>query len=31
LRAKKPGDEVGVKVLRDGKPVEAKVLLEQRR
>lgn len=31
LRAKKPGDEVGVKVLREGKTVEAKVLLEQRR
>ncbi len=31
LRAKKPGDEVLVKVLRDGKPFEAKVLLTQRR
>ena len=30
LRAKKPGDEVVVKVLRDGKPVEAKVLLTRR-
>ncbi|HWC98558.1 MAG TPA: M28 family peptidase [Candidatus Sulfopaludibacter sp.] len=30
LQAKKPGDEVVVKVLRDGKPVEAKVLLTKR-
>ncbi len=31
LRGKKPGEEVAVKVLRDGKPLEVKVLLEQRR
>jgi hypothetical protein len=31
LRAKKPGDEVAVKVMRDGKPVEVKVLLEERK
>lgn len=31
LRARKPGDEVKVKVLRDGKPLEAVVKLEQRR
>jgi hypothetical protein len=31
LRGKKPGDEVLVKVLRDGKVVEAKVLLTQRK
>jgi Zn-dependent M28 family amino/carboxypeptidase len=31
LRAKKPGQEVLVKVLRDGNPIEAKVLLTQRR
>jgi hypothetical protein len=31
LRAKKPGDEVPVKVMRDGKPVEVKVLLEERK
>jgi hypothetical protein len=30
LRAKKPGDEVKVKVMRDGKPVEATVLLTKR-
>ena len=30
LRGNKPGDEVVVKVLRDGKPVEAKVLLTRR-
>jgi len=30
LQAKKPGDEVNVKVLRDGKPVEAPVLLTKR-
>ena len=30
LRAKKPGDTVKVKVLRDGKPVEADVLLTRR-
>ena len=30
LRAKKPGDEVLVKVLRDGKTIEAKVLLTRR-
>jgi Zn-dependent M28 family amino/carboxypeptidase len=30
LQAKKPGDEVMVKVLRDGKPVESKVLLTKR-
>jgi aminopeptidase YwaD len=30
LRARKPGDEVLVKVLRDGKPFEAKVLLTRR-
>lgn len=31
LRAKKPGDEVLVKVLRDGGVIEAKVLLTQRK
>ncbi|MBK5295182.1 MAG: M28 family peptidase [Acidobacteriia bacterium] len=31
LRSKKVGEKVKVKVLRDGKPVEADVLLEQRR
>jgi S1-C subfamily serine protease len=31
LRSKKAGDEVNVKVLRDGKAVEAKVVLEERR
>ncbi len=31
LRAKKPGDEVMVKVLRNGAPVEAKVLLTKRK
>jgi S1-C subfamily serine protease len=30
LRAKKPGDEVDVKVLRDGSPVDARVRLEKR-
>jgi Zn-dependent M28 family amino/carboxypeptidase len=30
LQSKKPGDEVAVKVLRDGKPVEATVLLTKR-
>ena len=30
LRAHKPGDEVKVKVLRDGKPLEAAVLLTKR-
>ncbi len=30
LRAKKPGDEVTVKVLRAGKPLEVKVLLSRR-
>lgn len=30
LQAKKPGDEVVVKVLRGGSPIEAKVLLTQR-
>ena len=30
LQSKKPGDEVMVKVLRDGKPLEAKVLLTKR-
>lgn len=30
LQAKKPGDEVMVKVLRDGSAIEAKVLLTQR-
>jgi len=30
LQAKKPGDEVVVKVLRDNQPVEAKVLLTKR-
>jgi Zn-dependent M28 family amino/carboxypeptidase len=30
LQAKKPGDEVAVKVLRGGAPVEAKVLLTKR-
>jgi hypothetical protein len=30
LRGKKPGDEVLVKVMRDGKPVEAKVMLTRR-
>jgi hypothetical protein len=30
LRSKKPGDAVVVKVLRDGKPVQATVTLEQR-
>ena len=31
LRAKKPGDEVLVKVLRGNQPIEAKVLLTERR
>jgi S1-C subfamily serine protease len=31
LRAKKVGEKVRVKVLRDGKPLEADVLLEERR
>ena len=31
LRSKKPGQEVLVRVLRDGKPIEAKVLLTQRK
>jgi hypothetical protein len=31
LRSKKPGDLVTVKVLRDGAPVEAKVLLRKRK
>jgi serine protease Do len=31
LREKKPGDEVKVKVLRDGKPLEATVKLERRK
>lgn len=31
LRGKKPGERVQVKVLREEKPVEAEVLLEQRR
>jgi len=31
LRAKKPGDEVLVKVLRSGQPIDAKVLLTERR
>ncbi len=31
LRSKKPGDEVLVTVLRDGKPIEAKVLLTERK
>ncbi len=31
LRAKKPGDEVLVKVLREGQTIEAKVLLSQRK
>jgi Peptidase family M28/PDZ domain/PA domain len=30
LRAKKPGDQVQVKVLRDGKPLEVSVVLEKR-
>src|SRR5204863_4511371 len=30
LRGKKPGDEVMVKVTRDGKPLEVKVLLSRR-
>jgi hypothetical protein len=30
LQSKKPGDEVNVKVLRDGKPVVARVLLTKR-
>ena len=30
LRAKKPGDEVKVKVMRDGKPLEVSVLLTKR-
>ena len=30
LRAKKAGDEVKVKVLRDGTPVEATVVLARR-
>ena len=30
LRSKKPGDEVLVKVLRDSRPIEAKVLLSKR-
>jgi aminopeptidase YwaD len=31
LRSKKPGDEVLVRVLRDGKSIEAKVLLTERK
>jgi S1-C subfamily serine protease len=31
LRSKKPGDLVTVKVMRDGAPVEAKVLLRKRK
>jgi hypothetical protein len=31
LRSKKPGNEVLVKVLRDSKPIEAKVLLTERK
>jgi Zn-dependent M28 family amino/carboxypeptidase len=31
LRSKKPGDRVRVKVVRDGQPVEADVVLEKRR
>jgi Zn-dependent M28 family amino/carboxypeptidase len=31
LRGKKPGDEVMVKVMRDGKPLEVKVTLSSRR
>lgn len=31
LRGKKPGDEVAVKVLREGRPVKAKVKLAQRK
>ncbi len=31
LRSKKPGDEVLVRVLRDNRPIEAKVLLTQRK
>jgi len=31
LRSKRPGEEVTVRVLRDGAPVEARVRLEQRR
>jgi hypothetical protein len=31
LRSKKPGDVVKVKILRDGKPLDADVTLEQRR
>jgi S1-C subfamily serine protease len=31
LRSKKAGDEVVVKVMRDGKPVEVRVLLANRR
>jgi S1-C subfamily serine protease len=30
LQSKKPGDEGNVKVLREGKPVVAKVLLTKR-
>ena len=30
LRGKKPGDEVKVKVMRDGKPLEVNVLLTKR-
>jgi S1-C subfamily serine protease len=30
LRGKKPGDEVMVKVMRDGKPLEVKVTLQRR-
>ena len=30
LRAKKPGDEVKVKVTRDGKPLEVTVVLGRR-
>jgi S1-C subfamily serine protease len=30
LRGKKPGDEVAVKVMRDGKPLTVKVLLARR-
>ena len=30
LQSKKPGDEVQVRVLRDGKPLEAAVLLTKR-
>ena len=30
LRTKKPGDEVLVKIVREGKTIEAKVLLSRR-